>query len=280
MKSSRYRGLIWGGVGALALGLGCSPGGEPEQTAQTDTAEDSLSIRNPAGGQVQVYQANFRGGAGSIDRNNAFFHSFGTNGRSCNSCHKLENALGISADNIRRIFDQTQGLDPIFRTNDGSNAPTGAFANTSTVAARRRSFSMLLDHGVIRIGLGMPARADFRLSAVRDPYSFASQDELSLFRRPLPAANVAFNTLSLWDGRESEGRAANRDALRLAEQARNRAKAMKIRNRNTQEVMFTITISGGVTALRSGDDAAAFIERADEALYRSKQAGRDRVSEA
>lgn len=213
MKSSRYRGLIWGGVGALALGLGCSPVAEPEQTAQTDTAEDSLSIRNPAGGQVQVYQTNFRGGAGNIDRNNAFFHSFGTNGRTCNSCHKLENALGISAENIRRIFDQTQGLDPIFRTNDGSNAPTGVFANTSTVAARRRSFSMLLDHGVIRIGLGMPARADFRLSAVRDPYSFASQDELSLFRRPLPAANVAFNTLSLWDGRESEGRPANRDAL-------------------------------------------------------------------
>ena len=53
---------------------------------------------------------------------------------------------------------------------------------------------------------------------------------------------------------------------------------MKIRNRNTQEVMFTITISGGVAALRSGDDAATFIARADAALYRSKQDGRDRVT--
>ena len=214
MKLSRYRGSMWEIVGVLALGLGCSPGVELEQAAATDTAEDSLSIRDPAAsGQLQVYQVNSRRGAGNIDRNNAFFHSFGTNGRTCNSCHKLENAMGISAGNIRRIFDQTQGTDPIFRTHDGSNAPTGTFANTSTVAARRRSFSMLLNHGVIRIGIGMPAQADFRLSAIRGPYSFASAGELSLFRRPLPAANVAFNTLSLWDGRESEGRPANRDAL-------------------------------------------------------------------
>ena len=68
------------------------------------------------------------------------------------------------------------------------------------------------------------------------------------------------------------------DAHKLAELVRTRAKAMKIRNRNTQEVMFTITISGGVAALQPGDDATAFIARADAALYRSKQNGRDCVS--
>jgi diguanylate cyclase len=70
------------------------------------------------------------------------------------------------------------------------------------------------------------------------------------------------------------------DALQLAERARARAKAMKIRNRTTQEVMFTITVSGGVAALRPGDDATALIARADTALYRSKQDGRDRVTPA
>ena len=70
------------------------------------------------------------------------------------------------------------------------------------------------------------------------------------------------------------------DAQRLAEQVRLRAKAMKIRNRNTQEVLFTITISGGVAALQSGDDAQALVARADAALYASKNGGRDRVSGA
>ena len=67
-------------------------------------------------------------------------------------------------------------------------------------------------------------------------------------------------------------------ALQLAEMVRARAKAMKIRNRNTQDVLFTITISGGITALCEGDDATSLIARADRALYQSKRSGRDRVS--
>jgi diguanylate cyclase len=68
------------------------------------------------------------------------------------------------------------------------------------------------------------------------------------------------------------------EAYGLAELIRARAKAMKIRNRTTQEVMFGITISGGVAALAHDDDALSLIARADAALYKSKHAGRDRVT--
>ena len=68
------------------------------------------------------------------------------------------------------------------------------------------------------------------------------------------------------------------EATRLAELVRTRAKAMKVRKRDTQEVLFSITISGGVTALQQGDDALALVARADGALYQSKHSGRDRVS--
>jgi diguanylate cyclase len=67
---------------------------------------------------------------------------------------------------------------------------------------------------------------------------------------------------------------------RLADVVRTRTKAMKIRNRTTQEVLLTVTLSGGVASLKPGDDAASLISRADAALYRSKQAGRDRVTHA
>ena len=66
-------------------------------------------------------------------------------------------------------------------------------------------------------------------------------------------------------------------SIALAEAVRARTKAMKIRNRATQEVLLTVTISGGVTALRPDDDAAALISRADEALYAAKKNGRDQV---
>lgn len=66
-------------------------------------------------------------------------------------------------------------------------------------------------------------------------------------------------------------------SVQLAEAVRNRTKAMKIRNRTTQEVLLTVTISGGVTAMKPDDDAASLISRADAALYAAKNAGRDRV---
>lgn len=66
-------------------------------------------------------------------------------------------------------------------------------------------------------------------------------------------------------------------SVQLAEAVRSRTKAMKIRNRTTQEVLLTVTISGGVTAMKPDDDAASLISRADAALYAAKNAGRDRV---
>jgi hypothetical protein len=74
---------------------------------------------------------------------------------------------------------------------------------------------MLLSKGLIRVGLPIPANAEFDLIDVQDPYGYASAAELSLFRRPLPAANLRLATIKhggppapvltsvMWDGRET-----------------------------------------------------------------------------
>ncbi len=62
---------------------------------------------------------------------------------------------------------------------------------------------MLLNKGVIRVGIGIPAGADFELIAVDDPYHHASAGELSLFRRLPPSTNLAFLSAVMWDGRET-----------------------------------------------------------------------------
>ena len=136
----------------------------------------------------------------SIDSRNPFFKSLGTNGRSCGSCHVASTGWTISPPEIQARFQATNGRDPIFRTNDGSNSP---HADVSTVAARREAYSMLLEKGLIRVGLPIPAQAEFQLIDVDDPYGFASQRELSLFRRPIPTTNMRFLTGVMWDGRES-----------------------------------------------------------------------------
>jgi diguanylate cyclase len=68
--------------------------------------------------------------------------------------------------------------------------------------------------------------------------------------------------------------------IKVADTVRQRTRAMKIRDRKTQEVVLTVSISGGVATLRPGDDASALIARADGALYQAKQSGRDCVSHA
>jgi hypothetical protein len=135
-----------------------------------------------------------------LDFSGPFFQSLGTNGRSCVSCHVPSTGWTLSPDEIQARFDATDGLDPVFRTNDGSNSP---LADVSTIAARRSAYSMLLTKGLIRIGLPIPSGAEFELVSVDDPYGYASASELSLFRRPLPSTNLRFLTGVMWDGRES-----------------------------------------------------------------------------
>ena len=62
---------------------------------------------------------------------------------------------------------------------------------------------MLLNKGLIRVGIGVPADAEFELIAVDEPYGYASAAELSLFRRPLPSTNLRFLSTVMADGRET-----------------------------------------------------------------------------
>src|SRR3989442_369561 len=77
-------------------------------------------------------------------------------------------------------------------------------ADVPTVEARRGAYGLLLRKGLIRVGLPVPAGAEFELVGVDDPYGYASAAELSLFRRPLPSTNLRFLTTIMWDGRAAD----------------------------------------------------------------------------
>jgi cytochrome c peroxidase len=138
---------------------------------------------------------------GSVDLSGPFFQSLGTNGRSCGTCHAPTDGWTVVPEHLRERFDSTDGTDPIFRTNDGSNSPT---ADVSTVEKRRAAYSMLLTKGLIRVSNPVPAGADYTLVAVDDPYQHATAADLSTFRRPLPSANLDALSTVMWDGRETQ----------------------------------------------------------------------------
>jgi diguanylate cyclase len=69
-------------------------------------------------------------------------------------------------------------------------------------------------------------------------------------------------------------------AAQLAQAVQALVRSTSIRKRGSQETIATVTISAGVAALGEGGDGAALMAAADQALYKSKQNGRDRVTVA
>lgn len=137
---------------------------------------------------------------GFIDLTNPFFQSLGSNGRSCVTCHVPSEGWTITPKGVQKLFDETDGLDPLFRLVDGANSPLESVA---TVDERRNAYSMLLNKANIRTGIGIPDDAEFELIEVDDPYGYASEEELSLYRRPLPTTNLKFLNAIMWEGRDT-----------------------------------------------------------------------------
>src|SRR4029077_3613788 len=82
----------------------------------------------------------------------------------------------------------------------------------STFAAKQKAYKLLIDRGLIRIGLPIPAGAQFAVTGVGDPYNCntnlttgltsTTAGIVSTYRRPLPSTNLGFLSAIMWDGRE------------------------------------------------------------------------------
>ncbi len=66
-------------------------------------------------------------------------------------------------------------------------------------------------------------------------------------------------------------------AIVVADHIRSAIERGRIKTRNSEESVGSITISGGVAEYSSSESGQEFIERADKGLYQAKQSGRNRV---
>ncbi len=64
----------------------------------------------------------------------------------------------------------------------------------------------------------------------------------------------------------------------VAENLRRAIESARIKKKNTGDILEKITVSLGITRYQSGETTEEFIDRADRALYQSKDNGRNRVT--
>ncbi len=140
---------------------------------------------------------------------NPFFANLGTNGRTCNTCHNIQDAWSVNATDVQARFTASNGNDPIFRPVDGATCSND---NVSTLAAKQTAYTLLLSRGLIRIGLPIPSTTQYAVTVNSDTFhcntntstglTSSTSGTMSVYRRPLPAANLDFLTGIMWDGRE------------------------------------------------------------------------------
>lgn len=157
---------------------------------------NNLPQRNPGG-----YGATFST-QGQVDLTGEYFQAQGTNGRSCATCHLPAEAWAITPVTLQRLFDETDGLHPIFNLLDTNNPnmPVG------TVDERLAAYSMLLSRSVFRRGGAPRANSEWELIAFEDPHGFANLGRLVHWRRAMPTINFALGSATVnWDGGNSVG---------------------------------------------------------------------------
>ncbi|HEY0745397.1 MAG TPA: hypothetical protein VGD63_01750 [Steroidobacteraceae bacterium] len=184
------RGVLLGLIGAF-IAAGSS-------YADSDLDGNGLTVGVDATGVIATYSV-----TGHVDKRNEFFQSLGANGRSCSTCHVAEQAMSFTPAHAQRLYERTGGTDPLFASVDGANC-------TSVARSDRAGHSLLINNGLIRIATPVPVNAEFSISVVHDPYGCALQIDpktqvltASVYRRPLPTANLSFLSAVMFDGRET-----------------------------------------------------------------------------
>lgn len=157
-----------------------------------------LTVGIDATGLMGTYKTD-----GPIDMHGEFFTSLGTNGRSCGTCHLPTQAMSFTPTHAQLLYERTRGTDPLFASVDGANC-------TTVLPKDRAGHSLLLNNGLIRIPLPVLVNAQFSISVVHDPYGCALRIDpttqvltASVYRRPLPTANLSFLSAVMFDGRET-----------------------------------------------------------------------------
>jgi diguanylate cyclase len=188
-------------------------------------------------------------------------------------------ALKDKLDNSQREIEELR--------QEVNRAREAALADGLTGLANRRGFDIALSTSLA--GLGADERGPSLLIADIDHFKHVNDRYGHLFGDKV-IRSVAQILMGSVKGRDTAARYGGEEfivllpntpldgAQALAEQIRSTIENCRIRRLDNQEYIESITLSFGVARHLPGEAADDLLTRADAALYRSKQEGRNRVT--
>jgi hypothetical protein len=131
----------------------------------------------------------------------------------------------------------------------------------------KTAYQLLLGQGLFRIAIPMPSDEilQFSITSVSDPYGCNTDPTLgltspttgtvSIYRRPLPATNLKFDSTLMWDGREPNLSSQASDATMIHEQSTHPLDDTELKQMvNFESNIFTAQVRANGLAL--GSDGA------------------------
>lgn len=201
----------------------------------------------------------------------------------------------LIAENLRVVNDIDRSEKELRRARTTIEDLRGSLEKANETALRdsltdvcnRRGFDLYLEQS---IKTAVASREDLSLvmcdvdyfKAINDKYGHQAGDEiLRIIAQELSSNMRGSDIVCRYGGEEFAvilPRMKANDASLLADRARCHFEKTKLILKSTGESIGPVTASFGVTQLRTGESSAHLLKRIDEALYASKNAGRNRVS--
>ncbi|RVT93906.1 GGDEF domain-containing protein [Sphingomonas crocodyli] len=206
-----------------------------------------------------------------------------------------QTALGLLVELTRTMIGKTQDAEAQLRSmgeqmaslrDDLAEAQATAESDPLTGLANRRAFQAKLLEAIEQAEAeGYPLSVAFcdidHFKKINDTHGHDTGDRiLKMFAEALSDGVGEDTLVGRFGGEEFlvlfDGIMARRAAMRVDE-VRDELGNRSLVNRTTGEPMDVVTFSAGVAQLQPGEDSDALLKRADEALYKAKNAGRNRV---
>lgn len=192
----------------IIFGASCAEEGQIESgtggaSVDVDTSDQALRISSLPNNFPFLNREGFAATystQGKVDLQDQFFQVQGSNGRTCGTCHLPSDGWSIKPSTVRRWFEETDGLHPIFANRLDADSQT---APMDTEEQRRSNVTMLLQGKFIR-RIAVAPSAEFTLAAAADPFGQSTSTLMQFFRRPLPSSNFRAH-LVMWDAANTVG---------------------------------------------------------------------------